>query len=260
MNKLNVIISSEYGNELISTIKILTTDKNKFIRNFNKDNSNWISYLQYLIIFNFNDSFLSNYNINFIKYTNFINYKIDLNKFVILSKKYKDFFDVINWINKTQLNELLCKYENFARYKNIEEDYYYFFLHLIMLSSWTNITKTLNEVIIEIKHKQDIKKDEKSIIINKTLIKENIIKYIGYYLEKIWWREIVLVGDDILSKATYNILYDYCLSNQIKIDKIQDFSKYNFIFNNKIFILPENLYDKKFKTFFSFPWYIIILI
>jgi len=260
MKKINVIITSEYWKEVIDIFKLLNQSEKILKNRLEKIFVDWnLNYLQFLILKKFYPSFFNDYNVSYYRFSNSITIKINLEEYIVLANKYKDFYN-LKTDKVKDFNIVLLKYFDFFQNNKLSEDFYLFFYYLFFSHLWFTINKKDNFWLIKIRPMIHIPIQPEKATMDKIYVKENINKVIWYYLENYWWDEVVIVGKDTINSTMYDVLCNYCTSNSIKVSFINKTSDYSFWFNVKIFLFQENYFYKNFRYFFSYRWNVLLLI
>jgi hypothetical protein len=263
MKKINLILTKEYWQEVFNFLSILNINKSILIKRLEKYTKNTsINYYQYLILKIFDEELLSKYSINILKYSEYLYFYIDLNEFINLAVKYKDFYNIKDSDRSKNTKDILISWINYINNinSNSKREFYKFLVFIIFTNIWIEVKKVNWLWILKYRPYKDIKINNNEQIIHDVEVIENIIKIIWSYVLKYNIKNVLLIGESILSINSVETLNNYCLSNNIWINKVNQVQEYEFNFEPKIIIIERNNYEKNLKNFFSYNKNIIFLV
>jgi len=121
MKKINIIITKEFGIELLDIFPLFSESKiitQKRIDKYLLDNTS-IHYFEYLIIKTYNPTLFDDYKIDIERYNNHIYYKINIENFLKLAIKYKDFYNIKDESKDKNPKVIIDKYIKYSKSSKI---------------------------------------------------------------------------------------------------------------------------------------------
>ena len=262
MKTINVYMVKEHWLELYEILKLLTNNVTLNRSRLKKYIGKWsLTFLEYNLITSIYSDIFSNYTVNFIKFTDFIYFKIDIVEFYWLISKFETIFEKSIFTEKLDFSSIIIKFISNIHNHNNNKDLIKFIILIYFIGLWIKFNLDhLWNWNIKYRYKTDIKKKW----VNNLLINVNNKLSLLWVLRSIVSdnsiTELIIIWNIWITNNWIKWIKSFCDMNRIKFCKYNLLELFDTKFNNKLFIINEYNYRNNYKNYFSFNWNYIVVI